>query len=184
MGVSEENKLECLCAAKFYSQLKFVNCNSLKKLCRKNTPPYFGSGYATKNKSFITLAPRYRRTRCAWEAQGQMSCKMKKRVYEVTSSNPHFIIGKSIVKNLFGTQDLFILNFDVYLQILLSRLTLVVKTRLFLKPLNVDKNRLAAYHMFNTKKTVLTFEKHARVWLTLFHFSAATNWQLLPTACC
>jgi hypothetical protein len=44
----------------------------------------------------------------------------------------------NIVKNQFGIQD-------VYLQVLLTRLTPVVKTRLFLKPSDSDKNRLAAF---------------------------------------
>ncbi len=43
------------------------------------------------------------------------------------------------MKNPFGT-------LGVYLQVLLTRLTLVIKTWLFLKPTNVDKNRLAALH--------------------------------------
>jgi hypothetical protein len=67
------------------------------------------------------------------------------------------------VKNLFGIQD-------VYLQALLTRLTSVIKTRLFLKPTNADENRLAAFHTFLTKKIVFAFEKCARVWLTLIHF--------------
>jgi len=46
-----------------------------------------------------------------------------------------------IVKILFGIQD-------VYLQVLLTRLTLVIDKRLFLKPPNFDKNRLAAFISF------------------------------------
>jgi hypothetical protein len=44
-----------------------------------------------------------------------------------------------IMKSLFAIQD-------VYLQVLMPRLPLVVKTQLFLKRTNVDKNRLAAFH--------------------------------------
>jgi hypothetical protein len=47
----------------------------------------------------------------------------------------------AIVKSLFGIQD-------VYLLVLLTRLTLVDKIRLILKPKNVDKNRLAAFHAY------------------------------------
>jgi hypothetical protein len=77
----------------------------------------------------------------------------------------------SIARNLFGIQD-------VYLRVLLTRLTLVIKTCLFLKPLNVDKNRLAAFHAFKQRKQLLHFEKSTRVWLTLTHFLP------LPTGGC
>jgi len=49
------------------------------------------------------------------------------------------------MKNLFGLQH-------VYLQVLLTRLTPVLKTRLFLKPTNVDKTGLATFHSFNNKE--------------------------------
>ena len=65
--------------------------------------------------------------------------------------------------NLFGIQY-------VYLQVFLTRLVPVVKTRLFLKLMNVDKNRLAAFYTFNDKETVFAFGKRKRVWPTLIHF--------------
>ncbi len=49
------------------------------------------------------------------------------------------------MKNLFGIQH-------VYLQHLLTRLTPVIKTQLFLKLTNADKNRLAPFHTFSDKE--------------------------------
>jgi hypothetical protein len=74
-----------------------------------------------------------------------------------------FIYNVSIVKNLISVQV-------VHLQVLLKRLTFIVKTLHFLKQTNVDKNRLATFHSSMTKKIVVTFEKPTRVWLTLIHF--------------
>jgi hypothetical protein len=51
----------------------------------------------------------------------------------------------TIVKNLFAVQN-------VYLQVLLTRLTPVVKTPLILKPTNVYKYRLVAFHSFNNEE--------------------------------
>jgi len=65
--------------------------------------------------------------------------------------------------NLFGIQY-------VYLQVFLTRLVPVVKMRLFLKLMNVDKNRLAAFYTLNDKETVFAFGKRKRVWPTLIHF--------------
>ncbi len=41
---------------------------------------------------------------------------------------------------------------DVYSQVLLTRPTAIDKTRLFLKPTNINKNRLVAFHSFTNKK--------------------------------
>jgi hypothetical protein len=57
----------------------------------------------------------------------------------------------NIEKNLFGIHN-------VYLQVLLTRLTPVIKTRLFLKPNDSDKNRLAAFQSLQ--------RKHFRIWET------------------
>jgi hypothetical protein len=63
------------------------------------------------------------------------------------------------VKNLFGDQDILFAVSDVYLQVLFTILTPVVKTLCFLKPAIGDKNRLVAFHTSLTKKTVFAFEK-------------------------
>jgi len=60
-----------------------------------------------------------------------------------------------MVKSLFGTQDLFMSSLMGNLQVLLTRLALVIKTRLFLKPSNVDKNKLAAFCLGSGKSTAL-----------------------------
>jgi hypothetical protein len=75
-----------------------------------------------------------------------------------------------MVKNLFGVQDILFTILTVYLQVLSTRLTPVTKTRFFLKPPNVDKNRLGAFYTFLRKKTVFAFEKLMRAWLTLINF--------------
>jgi hypothetical protein len=62
----------------------------------------------------------------------------------------------TIVKNLFSVQN-------VYLQVLLTRLTPLVKTPLILKPPNVYKYRLVAFHSFNDEKTDFAFEKCMRL---------------------
>jgi hypothetical protein len=66
---------------------------------------------------------------------------------------------QTIVKNMFGLKD-------VYFQVFMIRLTLIVKTQNFLKPTFSDKNRIAAFHSFtqtNKIALVLLFGKHMRV---------------------
>ncbi len=64
-----------------------------------------------------------------------------------------------MVKNPFGLFSDLLLFADVYLQVSLTRLTLVDKTWLFLKLLIFNKNRLVAYHSYKTKKVILGMEK-------------------------
>jgi hypothetical protein len=59
---------------------------------------------------------------------------------------------------------------DVYLQVLLTRLTSIDKTRLFLYLTNFDKNRLVAFHSFKTNNVIFMCEKCTGVWMTLIHF--------------
>jgi hypothetical protein len=63
----------------------------------------------------------------------------------------------------------FIFSFDVYLQVLLTRLTRVEKTRLFLKLSDFDKKRLVTFSSSCYKESDFTHEKCKRVWLTLIH---------------
>ncbi len=92
------------------------------------------------------------------------------------------------VKNLFGTQDLFIFSWMYLYKSYWQVWPPVVKTRLFLKPPNVDKNRLAAYHTFNGKNCFCIWETHKGVvdldsFLFFCHYqlTIATN-RLLLTA--
>ncbi len=90
----------------------------------------------------------------------------------------------SVVKKFVRVQDILFLVSYVYLQVLLTRLTPVVKTLCFLKPTIADKNRLVAFHTSLTKKTVFAFEKRTGVWLTLIHLhnyqqTIVSNWLLL-----
>ncbi len=75
------------------------------------------------------------------------------------------------VKNLFGIQD-------VYLQVLLTKLTPVIKTRLFLKLTNADKNRLAAFHTFDDKENCF------RIWEMHEGVVDLDSFLLFPTAIC
>ena len=69
----------------------------------------------------------------------------------------------NIVKNLFGIQD-------VFLQVLLTRLTPNIKTLLFLKLTNADKNWLTAFHTWWWRKLFLHLQNAQRCKLTLIHF--------------
>jgi hypothetical protein len=73
---------------------------------------------------------------------------------------------------------LFIFNFVVNLQVLMTRLTPVNKTRLFLKSSDFNKNRLVAFHSSCYKESNFMCEKCKRVWMTLIHFL------LLPADSC
>jgi hypothetical protein len=59
------------------------------------------------------------------------------------------------VKNLFGI-------LDVYLQVLLTRLTLVDNTRLFLKPSNYNKIILNAFHSLQQRTYILHDKESVR----------------------
>jgi hypothetical protein len=72
------------------------------------------------------------------------------------------------VKNMFGLQD-------VYLQGFMTRLTLVVRTRPFLKLTFSDKSRLAAFHSCIDKESVFALEKCHWGVVTLIHFFVVTN---------
>jgi hypothetical protein len=72
------------------------------------------------------------------------------------------------VKNLFGLQN-------VYLKAFMTRLTPVVRTRLFLKLTFPDKNRLTALHSFTNKESCFVlWEMHEGV-VALIHFVVVTN---------
>ncbi len=53
-----------------------------------------------------------------------------------------------VVKNLFGIQDF-------YLQVFMSKMTHVIGTQLFLKPPFSDMNRLATFHSYIDRESVL-----------------------------
>ncbi len=72
---------------------------------------------------------------------------------------------------------------DVYLQVFLARESLIDKMRLFLKPPNIDKKWLVAFHSLWNKEFFYSWEMHESV-DDLDLFSAVTNWQLLPTDSC
>ncbi len=71
-----------------------------------------------------------------------------------------------MVKNLVGLKD-------VYVQVLLTRLTPVIKTPLLLKPNYFDKNRLAA--KFILTKKVFSHLRNARGCGELDSFFVTTN---------
>ncbi len=88
------------------------------------------------------------------------------------------------MKNLFGTQ-IYLLSVRWIFTSLIDKIDPpVIKTQLFLKPPNVDENRLAPYHTFNTRETVFEFEKCVRGRLTLIHFSLSCHYKLTVVTIC
>ncbi len=86
------------------------------------------------------------------------------------------------------------MHLEVYFQVILTRLTPVNKTQLFLKPPELDKNRLVAFHSFTQRKchykenaweTNESVYEYLSVWMTLIHFccyqlTVVKNQLLLP----
>jgi hypothetical protein len=54
----------------------------------------------------------------------------------------------------------FIFSCEVYLQVLLTRLTQVDQTQLILKPSIFDKNRLVALHLLRSQMKVLLYVRN------------------------
>jgi hypothetical protein len=91
--------------------------------------------------------------------------------FSSTCSFINFLFCQLKVKNLFGIQD-------VYLQVLWTRLTLVIKTQLFLKLTYIDKNWLAAFQSFNDKENCF------RIWEMQVGVVDLDSFLSLPTDCC
>ncbi len=67
---------------------------------------------------------------------------------------------------------------DVYLLVLLTRLTPVIKNWLLLKPTNFDMNRLATFHSYDDKENCF------RIWETQERAVNLDSFLSLPTDCC
>ncbi len=68
-----------------------------------------------------------------------------------------------IVKNLLGIQDILFPMSVVYLQVLLTGLTPVDKTQLFLKPSNFSKNRLVTFCLWDKESNFHAWEMRESV---------------------
>jgi hypothetical protein len=67
----------------------------------------------------------------------------------VSSSPPFGIVIAKLLRNM---EIRLLTDLEVYFHVVLTRLTLVDRTMLFLKPPDFDKTRLVAFHSFTAKK--------------------------------